>query len=72
MTKYEWAVTRQVRWLILLLLVILIAIPVIYEAVNPSPAREAWRATMKFACERKSPACPMWRRVLANVGIVTW
>ncbi|MDE0102091.1 MAG: hypothetical protein OXN89_06910 [Bryobacterales bacterium] len=40
--------------------------------LNPSWPYEAWRATMKFACERKSPACPWWRRVLSNVGIVTW
>ena len=155
---YEWAITRQMRWLILLLLVILIAIlvidvrsserwmslkegfwtgdrvvlalgrrdreagvmlvwqiqmhrqlaeldraiqvskgvcnrtitsvdpaPAIARAVdcarangipvpplNPSWPYEAWRATLKIVCERQSPACPWWRRVLSNVGVVTW
>ena len=156
---YEWAITRQVRWLILLLLVILIAILVIdvrsserwmslkegywtgdrvvlalgrrdreagvmlvwqiqmhrlraeldraiqvskgvcnrtivdpadpapaiarvvdcarangipVPPLNPSWPYEAWRATLKIVCERQSPACPWWRRVLSNVGVVTW
>ncbi|MDE0101728.1 MAG: hypothetical protein OXN89_05055 [Bryobacterales bacterium] len=160
MTHYEWAITRQVRWLILLLLVILTAILVFHvgfseqwmrfkeefwtgdrvvvamsrrdrEAaltllylrrmhqrlavlergiqlskgvcnliinsvkpselhevsrvidcarahgipvppLNPTWPYEAWRDTVKIVCERKSPACPRWRRVLSNVGIVTW
>lgn len=62
---YEWAIALDVRWAVLvlfaILLAILLAVPVINE-IHPSPGYEAWKATQRWAYKRK------WERAKTNVS----